>query len=626
MCGIAGIIHLDGSPVAPWVMSAMGDVLRHRGPDDVGQFFDTGVALHHQRLSIIDLASGHQPMTAGGATIVFNGEIYNYLELRDELRRAGTEFSTSSDTEVILHMYARYGPACVEHLNGMFAFLIYDPARRIVMAARDRLGIKPLYYRSDDRRILFGSEIKALLQHPDVRAEAELDAVQEYFTFQHVMADRTLFRGIRKVEPGCVALIDLTAGTMRISRYWEPTFAVDNDHTEQYFVRELQRLLDDSVRLEMRSDVPVGSYLSGGMDSSAVTMLASRRAAGPLSTFTGAFHEGPEFDETAYARDVAEACGAASYVLYPTEDQFVDLLPKLVYQMDEPVAGPGLFPQYLVAKLAAEHVKVVLGGQGGDEVFGGYVRYLVAYLEQALKGAIMETNEEQEHIVSLRSIVPNLPALRQYMPMVQQFWRQDVFEPMDRRYFRLVDRSAGALSLLTPEFREIYSPEDMFCRFQRVFNHPDTRSYFNKMTHYDLVTGLPALLHVEDRMSMAVSLESRVPLLDHRIVDLVARVPPGIKFRGGALKPLLRRAVGRLLPRSVMNRTDKMGFPVPLHLWARGNARDFMRDILLSPTCRNRGLFDLDEVAKLMEYEKAFSRRLWGLLNLELWFRTFIDR
>jgi asparagine synthase (glutamine-hydrolysing) len=297
----------------------------------------------------------------------------------------------------------------------------------------------------------------------------------------------------------------------------------------------------------------------------------------------------------------------------------------MIYQMDEPVAGPGLFPQFVVAQCAAHTVKVVLGGQGGDEIFGGYARYLVAYFEQAIKGAIFESNEEAEHIVSLKSIIPNLPSLRQYAPMLQQFWRQDMFEPMDRRYFRLIDRSGGALQLFSADYRAAYDREDLFARFQAVFNHPDTQSYYNKMTHFDLVTGLPALLHVEDRVSMAASLESRVPLLDYRLADLVTSMPPRMKFRGGELKYMLRRAASDLLPRSVAERKDKMGFPVPLHLWAKGASRDFFADVLLSTRARDRGIYNPTEVAKLMDDESAFGRRLWGLLNLELWHRQFID-
>jgi asparagine synthase (glutamine-hydrolysing) len=626
MCGIAGVLWLDGRSTGPELAERMGEVLKHRGPDDSGSFSEGPVALAHRRLSIIDLATGHQPMATDGAVVTFNGEIYNYLELREELRAKGRQFRTSSDTEVILQLYEEYGPDCVSRLNGMFAFALYDRARRQVLLARDHFGVKPLYLHATAERVLFASEIKALLVDPAVQAEADLDGVRQYLTFQYVQGTHTMFRGVSRLLPGEYRVIDLASGQTRAVRYWEPSFQVDTDHSERYFTERIRFLLEDAVRLQMRSDVPVGAYLSGGMDSSLVTTLAARLAPGGLQTFTGRFDEGPEFDESGYARMVAEAAGAKMHLVTPTETDFIDLLPRLTWHMDEPVAGPGLFPQYMVSREAARHVKVVLGGQGGDEIFGGYVRYLVAYFEQAIKGAIYDTNEEAEHIVSFSSILPNLAALKQYVPMMRQFWQNGLFEEMDRRYFRLVDRSGGSLSLLSPAFRASYRPEEMFERFGEVFNHPQTLSYYNKMTHYDLVANLPALLHVEDRVTMASSLESRVPLLDHRLTDLVASMPAGMKFRGGELKYILKRAIAGVLPEAVLNRKDKMGFPVPVHLWARGRAREFFADILLSQRSRERGLFDVAQVEKLMGSEGAFGRGLWGLLNLELWYRTFIDR
>jgi asparagine synthase (glutamine-hydrolysing) len=625
MCGIVGIINRDREPVPLPLLEAMADALAHRGPDGEGHLIDGEVGLYHKRLSIIDIASGQQPMTSGDVTVTFNGEIYNYVELREELKRRGHEFRTASDTEVILKLYEDRGVECVRALNGMFAFVLYDRARRRVLAARDHFGIKPLYYHASERHLLFASEIKALLRHPAVQAAPDYDAVRDYVTFQFVLGERTLFQDVCKLLPGHFQLVDLESGDVRTTCYWEPDFTIDPHHTEEYFTSELRRLLADAVRMQMRSDVPVGAYLSGGMDSSIVTMLAARESANGFQTFTGAFREGPEFDESGYAREVAAACGARMHEIVPGEREFVDALPRLAYQMDEPVAGPGLFPQYAVAAHAAQHVKVVLGGQGGDEIFGGYARYLVAYLEQAMKGAIFETAEEGEHIVSLTSILPNLPSLQQYAPMLGQFWRQGVFDPMDRRYFRLIDRSGGALSLYSPDFRAAYDSEEIFARFQGVFNHSDTLSYYNKMTHFDMTAGLPALLQVEDRVSMMASLESRVPLLDHRIADLVTSMPPVMKFKGGELKYILKRTVGELLPERILTRKDKMGFPVPLHLWARGESGDFFRDVLLSPQARARGIFDQREVEKLMCYEGAFGRRLWGLLNLELWFQTFMD-
>jgi asparagine synthase (glutamine-hydrolysing) len=625
MCGFVGILHLEPHPVQLPVLASMARVLEHRGPDGQGSFVDGSVGFYHQRLAIIDLASGQQPMTSDGVTVVFNGEIYNYVELRNELIRRGHSFRTSSDTEVLLRMYLEHGPEFVRQLNGMFAFLLYDSRQRQLMAARDHFGIKPLYYFADPARLLFASEIKALLQHDAVRAEVDYDSIRDYITFQFVLGDATLFKGIRKFLPGHYCLIDLDRRQVRNVQYWEPRYQVDLHHTEKYFVHELRHLLEDAVRLQMRSDVPVGAYLSGGLDSTIVTALAASRSSGALQTFTGSFREGPEFDETAYAREVSKLYGTKSHEVLCTPDQLVELLPLLIYHMDEPAAGPGLLPQYIVSRRAANHVKVVLGGQGGDEIFGGYARYLVAYLEQALKGAIFETAEEGKHIVSLRSIVQHLPSLRAYGPMIQQFWRKGVFEPMDRRYFDLINRSGSVLGLFSRDFRATYRKEEIFARFQTVFNHPDTQSYYNKMTHFDLVANLPALLQVEDRVSMAVSLESRVPFLDYRLVDLMTRIVPGMKFKGGDLKHILKKATKDLVPAKVRNRKDKMGFPVPLHLWAKGPARDFFHDILLSPTARTRGLLNPRTVTQLMRKEPAFGRRLWGLLNLELWLREFID-
>jgi asparagine synthase (glutamine-hydrolysing) len=400
---------------------------------------------------------------------------------------------------------------------------------------------------------------------------------------------------------------------------------VDTDHTEKYFVSELRRLLEDTIEIQMRCDVPIGTTLSGGLDSSTITTLASQKYDGRLKTFTGAFKEGPEFDEREYAYEVAKHCKVEMFRVYPTETQFIEYLPQLVYFMDEPAAGPGLFPQYIVSKTASEEVKVTLGGQGGDEIFGGYARYVVAYLEQAIKGAIYETNVEGEHIVSLQSILPNLPALKKYVPMLRRFWQAELFEPMDLRYFRLINRCDGDWSTISQDFQESYDLHDVFAKFQMVFNHPDTLSYYNKMVHFDLVASLPALLQVEDRVSMAASLESRVPLLDHRLVQLVLSMSPQTKFKGAEMKYVLKRAVNDLLPPKILKRKDKMGFPVPLHLWARNNVSGFFQDILLSKACRERGIFDPDGVKRLIENEEAFGRHLWGLVNLELWFRQFID-
>jgi asparagine synthase (glutamine-hydrolysing) len=624
MCGLVGVIQQQGKPVSREILAQMLSVLHHRGPDEDGYFIDGSVGFGHKRLTIIDTVTGSQPMQADGVTVIFNGEIYNYVELRDELIQRGHTFRTQSDTEVILHMYLEWGESFPAKLNGMFALLVYDRNMQRVVTARDHLGIKPLYYCVTSDSILFASEIKALLQHPDVIARPNESAIREYLIFQFVLAERTLFDGVFKVLPGHFQVIDLMNLSIRSACYWEPSFHVDFTHTEKYFLEKIRYLIEDSLRIQMRSDVPLGSYLSGGLDSSIITTLASRYSPSQIKTFTGAFAEGPDFDESPYALEVAAACNAQPFVIAPNEMEFVDALPHLIWHMDEPAAGPGLFPQYIMSCAARKEVKVVLGGQGGDEVFGGYARYMVAYLEQALKGTIFETNEEKEHIVSLRSILPNLPALKQYIPMLQAFWQDGAFAPMDRRYFQLIDRSGGALELFSEDFRAEFDREAAFERFQMIFNHPDALSYYDKMTHFDLVASLPALLHVEDRVSMAASLESRVPLLDYRIVDMVTSMPAPLKFKGAEMKYALKRAIGDVLPPRILNRKDKKGFPVPLHLWARGHAYDFMRDTLLSNECRSRGVFDASSVEKLLDTEQPFGRRLWGLLNLELWFQEFM--
>ncbi len=626
MCGFVGIVCRDGGRPELPLLQAMGGLLEHRGPDSAGHVVEGSVGLFHRRLAIIDPVTGGQPMTFDGMTVAYNGEIYNYVELRQELRQRGHQFRTSSDTEVLLRAYAEYGVDFVSRLNGMFAFLLYDAPRQRLVAGRDHFGIKPLYMYADDRRLLYASEIKALLRHPAVSVGPDAVGLSDYMTFQYVLDERTLFERISKVPPAHYQTVDLRSGTIELTRYWEPDFTVDTHHTEEYFAVELRRRLEASIARQLRSDVPVGAHLSGGIDSSVVTLLAAKRYPAQLKTFTGAFEGGVEFDETAFAREAGRMANARMFEVYPREAQLAELLPRLIWHMDEPAAGPGLFPQYVVSGCAAAEVKVVLGGQGGDEVFGGYSRYVLAYLEQALKGAIFETNEEQEHIVSLKSILANLPSLQRYVPMMRRFWQDGLFEPMDRRYFRLIDRSWGTLELMSQDYRAAFDREAVFDRFQRIFNRPDTLSYYNKMTNFDLRANLPALLQVEDRVSMAWSLESRVPLLDPDIVELVSSMPPRMKFRGAEMKYILKLAVKDVLPGSIRERKDKMGFPVPLHLWSNGCFHDFVREMMLSQRCLGRGLFDGAALRKLIESKAPFDRQLWGALCLELWYRQFVDR
>ncbi len=562
----------------------------------------------------------------GRFVLTFNGEIYNYVELREELSRSGVEFTTASDTEVLLQQLIHRGARGIRDLNGMFAFAFVDKLTGEWILARDHFGVKPLYYASVGDELVFGSEIKALLVHQALDAFPNWPGLQEYLTFQFCLGKETLFEGVYRVEPG-TCLIGVGGKIEKTRVYWDTDFTIDEDHTEQYFVNRLRALVHDSVRLQVRSDVPLGAHLSGGLDSSVITSLAAEHLPGRMMAFHGRFNEGPQFDESGFARQAAGDCGAELHVVTPTAQQFVDEMPGLIWSLDEPVAGPGVFPQYLVSKLAAQHVKVCLGGQGGDEIFGGYARYLIAYLEQALKGAIFGNQDEGKHVVTLRSIVNNLSVLREYGPLMQHFFADGLFDAMDARYFRLVNRSPNFRQLLTADALAAIDQEHVFARFQDVFHRSATRSYINKMTGFDQRTLLPALLQIEDRVSMAVSLESRVPFLDWRIVELVSSLPPKVKFRGGETKYILRKAVAGTVPDAVLNRTDKMGFPVPLRQWLRrGPVREFVHDTLRSQAAKSRGLFDPQALESLIHAENASERQLWGVLCLELWYQTFIDK
>ena len=629
MCGICGIYHLDRNrSVNKTQLQEMARVMHHRGPDDEGFYIEGNLGLGHQRLSIIDPSpSGRQPMTNedGKLWIVLNGEIYNYLELRQELMSRGHQFRSNSDTEVILHLYEEHGPACLNRLNGMFAFTIWDTRERVLFAARDRFGIKPYYYVYRENSFLFASEIKALLYLRLFESEINPEGLADYLTFQFCLGNKTMFRNVLKLLPGH-SLILKPDGTLYVQEYWSPDFTIDTHHTEDYFEHQLLRLLEDSIRIQLRADVPIGAHLSGGLDSSTVTCLASSLLGTPIKTFSGGFKEAPQYDETPYARIVAQNIGTEHYEIFPTASDFVEVIPRLIYQMDEPAAGPGLFPQYFVSKLASQHVKVVLGGQGGDETLGGYTRYLIAYLEQCIKGGIQGTQEEQKYVVTFESILPNLRQLEGYEPLLRYFWQEGLFESEDRRYFRLIDRSNSTLGFFNKEFFPDKKRYDPYEAYREEFFSTSSRSLINKMTCFDMKTLLPALLQVEDRTSMAVSLESRVPLLDHRIVELVASMPPMIKYKGGRSKHIFRQVVRHIVPPEIYNRTDKMGFPVPSSEWYReGIVRDFVREVLLGERAHAHGFIQTSEMESLLDSERPYGRGIWGLLCLELWMEKFID-
>ncbi len=620
MCGIAGAINLRGETVPDLDrrLAAMSALIAHRGPDGHGTWAHPNghVGFAHRRLSIFDLTEhGRQPMAGpGGRVVTYNGEIYNWPEVRAEL---GGDWRTATDTEVLLRAHERWGHGAVDRLRGMFAYGLWDEQADELLLVRDRFGIKPLYYAQVGDVLCFASEAKALL--PFLPAiETDRDGLKDYLAFQFCLAGKTLFAGVRELLPG--HRLRIRNGTVTNERYWEVYYDLDWDHRETWFEERVEALLHDSVRLHLRSDVPVGAYVSGGLDSSAVAGLASIYGGGdPMRAFTGRFLEGPEYDESSYARIVAEERGLDLSVIDIGSDDFVREIARVVYHLDFPVAGPGSFPQFMVSQAAARDVKVILGGQGGDEVFGGYTRYLIAYFEQCIKAAIEGTADNGNFVVTYESIIPQLQSLRNYKPMLREFWREGLFEDLDRRYFRLVNRAPDVERLV-----RIEGDYDPFHAFSDVFNGPNVghESYFDKMTHFDFKTLLPALLQVEDRVSMAHGLESRVPLLDHPLVELAATIPADVKFPGGRLKHVFARATRAAVPEQVARRKDKMGFPVPLVEWARGDARDYVHDVFST----ERELFDNRSVLAALDGEAKFGRTFWGLFSLELWQQTFHDR
>ncbi len=630
MCGIAGIIGGKASGInAEKMHRDMLRLMRHRGPDGEGQWSaENGpVWLGHRRLAIIDPEGGQQPLDNedGSIWLTFNGCIYNYQELAQTLARKGHRFKTHTDSEVIVHAYEEWGEECIDKFIGMFAFAIWDGRKKKLFCARDRLGIKPFYYWMGGGSFVFASEIKALLVIGLFRPESNRYALSEYLTFQAPLGEKTLFKGVYRLLPGHTMTVDASGEIISKKKYWDLEFSIDRGHALDYQVDHLRLLLSDAVKIRLRSDVPLGAHLSGGLDSSAIVALASELNDGTeaLQTFSGGFSHGKEFDETFYARLVAERVGARYHEIRPTAEDLISTLPKIIYHLDEPAAGPGVFPQFMVSKLASENVKVVLGGQGGDELFAGYARYLVAYLEECLKGAIEETEDTAEFVATLQTIIPNLTLLKQYKPMLRGFWGKGLFDTQDKRYFQLMDRSVGAQEIFHPEFFQ--NREEIFDSFKGIFYGSDASSYLNRMLYFDLKVHLPALLHIEDRTSMAWGLESRVPLIDHRIAEFIAGVSPVNKFKGGEMKYLFKRAIKNTVPNEILARKDKMGFPVPLHLWFKGPLKDFIHDTLLSEKARNRGIFKARELEAAVVNEQAFGRSIWGALCLELWFQTFID-
>ncbi|TEU14768.1 MAG: asparagine synthase (glutamine-hydrolyzing) [Anaerolineales bacterium] len=623
MCGIVGIIDPALSTTEIWpILGQMNDVITHRGPDDDGFFVIDGIGLGMRRLSIIDLAGGKQPIynEDGSIVIVFNGEIYNYRELTRQLQRRGHTFTTASDTEVIVHLYEELGEDCVHHLRGMFAFAVWDKRRRQLFIARDRLGIKPLYYTQVGKRLVFGSEIKSILQHPEVQARLNLEALGNFLSLKYVPAPQTMFTDILSLPPGHTLTCD-SNGVM-VRQYWDLSFTNNqNGHQrEEVYAEQLEALLRESVKLRLRSDVPFGAFLSGGIDSSTVVALMSQFLDEPVKTFSVGFDtDGAEADELPYARLVAQQYQTDHHEILITSQDFIDLAEKVAWHLDQPIADQATVATYMVSKLASQHVKMVLTGEGGDELFAGYARYagerlspMFRYIPRPIRSLALAASER-------------LPGLRRAKIALYALCQPDETSRFTN-WFPLFnyDRKRAVLS-------GNLKLDDMATNhvFAQQLARTNAIEPLNRMLYVDTKLWLPDYLLLRgDKLSMANSLEARVPILDHKLVEFAASLPPNLKLRHLTRKYLLKKSSRTLLPAEIIDR-KKQGFPIPITRWLRNEARPFVRDLLSPAAIKRRGLFDLDYVEKMLgEYESGFadhSNLLWGLVSIELWHRCFID-
>ncbi len=626
MCGIAGYFRAEAPLVdgqsGDRLIRKMCDVITHRGPDDAGYHVEAGLAIGMRRLSIIDVASGHQPISNedGSIWIVFNGEIYNFAELRADLIARGHSFKTHSDTETIVHLYEEEGERCVERLRGMFGFALWDRRANKLFLARDRVGKKPMHYTQVGGAFVFGSEIKSLLQFPGLRREFNPQAISDYLSFGYVPDPLTAFRGIHKLPPGHT--LTFQNGRITTRRYWDFSYGEQQtpEQPEAYYVERLRELLAESVRIRLMSEVPLGAFLSGGVDSSTVVAMMARAMDQPVKTFSIGFSEA-SFDELKYARLTAERYKTDHHEFVVTPD-VCQLVEEIVWHHDEPFADASSIPTYAVSKLARQHVTVVLSGDGGDELFAGYERYLVH-----------EGREGFERIPRWLRRGVMLP-LSRALPRAaygKQFLRNVSLDGGARFADSLSYFSADAKrELLSGRLSGVLNGHDSAAAFARIYDEPVSTDRLNRLLYLDSKTYLPGdILTKVDRMSMAHSIEARVPLLDHELIEFVQTIPASMKLRGGTTKHILKQAMSGLIPDEIINR-PKMGFGVPLRKWLNHELREMLRDTLTDKTARERGLLDPAAVQSLLNEHQRGRRdnslHLWGLLTLELWHRSFIDR
>lgn len=624
MCGICGVIHFDGKPVTAELLRAMNDVMRHRGPDGVGCFIDGNIGLAMRRLSVIDIAGSDQPLANEDESVVlvFNGEIYNYRMLRRELGNRGHRFRSDGDGETIVHLYEEYGDACWARLRGMYAIALWDKRRRRLLLARDRLGQKPLYYYQDRKVFVFASEIKALLAHPDVPRLSSFaatggGALTQYLSYGYLPAPDTAFQGIFALQPAQCLRVDDT-GRRREERYWTPppVAAPDAQAGTADHIEALREKLEEAVKLRLMSDVPLGAFLSGGLDSSLVVALARRHSSAAVKTFSIGFEGDDSFDETPYAAQVARVLGTEHYS-FRVRAEAMDLLAELVWHHDQPFADSSAIPTYLVSKLTREQVTVALTGDGGDELFAGYERFYAAALFQRMS---LLPKPLWAGLSRLLGRLPEGTAYDDRVKRARRFANAAGMSVADG-YFDLVRVFSADLIHELRATAEAGSAD--FSRYLGASGDPVASLLDANMRSY-----LPDdLLIKADRCSMAASLEARAPFLDHELVELAATIPFNLKLKGGRTKHILKEAARGMLPDAIIERR-KHGFGIPLGAWLRGDMRP-VRDILLSRRARERGLWRRAVVERLIEEHDAgrrdHSRQLWALLTLEEWHRQFID-
>ncbi len=632
MCGIAGRMEFEpGRKADPELVQRMCDAIAHRGPDDAGVWAEGPVALGHRRLSIIDLSpAGHQPMpnSDGSLWIAFNGEIYNFLELRAELEREGHAFRSRTDTEVLLHLYQRDGVECLQKLRGMFAFAIWDVKRQQLFLARDRVGKKPLAYRTDGRGLSFGSEIKAVLQDPDVEREPDPVALHHYLTYQCVPAPMCAFKGIQKLPPGHYLLA--RGGRVEVKRYWKlsylPKFEARTARAERELEAELVRRFEEAVALRMISDVPLGAFLSGGVDSSAVVAMMCRKASGPVRTFSIGF-DNDAYDELAFARKTAEHFGT-QHTEFTVRPSALEVLPKLVWHYDEPYADASAVPTYYVSKLARDHVTVVLNGDGGDESFAGYDRYVANALAQRL--SLLTPVLGSAAFRKALDLLPHGATSASSRWRLKRFVQQLGRSPQARNAAWLAQFDPEAKQqLYTAAFRSEVGPADAEEALYARYRETDADNFTDATLYADVTGYLPdALLTKVDIASMAVALEARSPFLDHEFMEFAARLPARLKLDGRKTKVILKRALRGIVPDEVLDRR-KMGFNAPVDQWLRGELREMSHDLLLSRRSLERGYFQRTFVERMLREHSQGTRnwhtQIWNLMMLESWHRSFVD-